>query len=130
VAPAVVAAAGVEAVKTIFAVDVFPKHGLLVGPHRFRCPYCDRLFERGGHAEGFRKSGANNHVYCCWEIGLYLRGYIIGDYVENQRSRGHLATPVDEVTKTTWGPRFIRSIKANIRKRRKDGVLHRLEPKQ
>jgi hypothetical protein len=54
---------------------VAPRKHLLVGG-AFRCPYCDKSWERGGgRREGFVKSAALNHVLGCYEVALFLRGY-------------------------------------------------------
>jgi len=113
--------------KILLCEDVFEKFGLIIRSYCFECPYCGRETPRGGKAEGFRKAGMSHHVFACWEIGLFLRGYTIGKYTTRGR-HGQVAMPIETTRAETWGPKFIKSIKANIRKREKDGVLDRLRP--
>lgn len=102
------------------ANEVVAKRYLIIGHHEFRCPYCGRSFERGGRKEGFVKSGANNHVYACWESKLYLAGYIVGGYSD---AGSHEAIPVASVDHKDPGwKRYIRGIKANLATRRRAGV--------
>lgn len=110
------------------AEDVFEKRGLIIRPSSFACPYCGRSIHRGGKAEGFRKAGMSHHVYNCWEIGVYLRGYFVGEYTRGPRW-GQRAIPIAEAQKADWHRRVMRSMGAAIRKRRKDGELDHLMPK-
>ncbi len=110
--------------KPMYAEDVFKKKRLIIYPGYFACPYCARTVNRGGHAEGFRKSGMSNHVYVCWEIGVYLRGYLIGEWMRGAGKQR--AVPVEGAP--DWGKKFVRSIKARMRQRAKDGELGALQP--
>jgi hypothetical protein len=57
-------------------VRVIPERiTLRIGYAHFWCPYCKKLWERGGHKEGFVKVAATRHVYTCYEAKLYLAGY-------------------------------------------------------
>lgn len=112
--------------KGVFAEDIFKKQGLTIRPSCFECPYCQRTVHRGGKAEGFRKSGFAHHVYGCWEIGLYLRGYFVGEWVDGAGKQR--AIPVEDAKAADWGKRFIRGIKATMRRRAKDGELEALRP--
>lgn len=118
--------------------DVVAERVLLIGDLYFQCPHCGRLFgPRGGGKEGFVKSGANNHVSTCYEVLLYLAGYVFGEYVvvkigkwkqranglsERHDKAGHVARPIAEATVYQR-----RRIKANVNKRRREGVLGRLQ---
>ena len=113
--------------KTKRAKDIFEQHFLIIHSYDFACPYCGRTVPRGGKAEGFRKAGFAHHVYACWEIGLYLRGYLITDGGFGP-SRNVVAL-ADVDMNEPWRKRFLRSIKANMRKRKLDGTLHLLEPR-
>ena len=64
-------------------------------------------------------------MYGCWEIGLYLRGYTIGAWVQGRGKQR--AVPIEKVLATDWGKRFIRGIKATMRRRAKDGELAALQ---
>lgn len=111
------------------AEDVYPRYGVRVSTFEFRCPYCDRRFERGGHKEGFVKSGASNHVFTCWTVGLFLRGYMLG---HAPIRGGQRAIRVETIEKKTRAgeihPNYLRAIKAAVAKRRRDGVLATLAP--
>lgn len=111
------------------ADDVVPRHGLRVYPHYFVCPYCARTFERGGRKEGFVKSGASNHVYACWTVGLYLRGYTPGNYTAGHQRALTIAEAERGVREGKIHKNYLRGLKALVAKRRREGVLGLLQPK-
>lgn len=51
--------------------------GLVINAGEFRCPYCDKRWERGGHKEGFVKAAASSHVITCFEVDLFKRGLMV-----------------------------------------------------
>lgn len=108
--------------------DVLPFQGLRHSGSSFWCPYCERTWERGGHKEGFVKASASRHVYGCWAVGLYLRGYMIGNYTR----RGDQALPLDKAKQQIRDgrihPRYLRAVKAAVAQRRRDGTLDKLQP--
>jgi hypothetical protein len=110
--------------KIIYCRDIVPWFALHVGSSTFWCPYCERTWERGGHKEGFVKAGAQRHVHSCWEILLFQRGYTIGEY----RSRGgQMATPLAKLDGSEpWHKSWIRSIKASIARRRREGFVPKM----
>jgi hypothetical protein len=102
-------------VKPVRCNDILPRRGLIVGALEFRCPWCGRAWERGGHREGFVKSGANNHVYTCWEILLWQRGYAPGEWA----MKGQKAVAIQRLGADR--ARYERSYRANLAKRRREG---------
>lgn len=108
--------------KLIIASDILEERTLTVGCSCFHCPYCDKTWLRGGHKEGFVKSGASNHVALCYEIVLFGLGFILGPYAG---SRGRSAIPLNEASEP-WHKRNIRAIKAGIRSRAKEGRTPRV----
>jgi hypothetical protein len=113
-------------VATVFANAVYPRQGLGVGSSWFRCRHCGKTWERGGHKEGFVKASASRHAFGCWEVGLFLRGYLLGEY----RPGGETAIPIRTArNKYPDGTkRAIRGLQAQIRQRRKAGLLAALTP--
>lgn len=100
------------------AADVVPQHRLRVGQSRFWCPYCGTTWERGGHKEGFVKSGANNHVYACWEVVLFLRGFVAVGQTGGYSGSGKLvAVPLAEAE-----PRHVRAVRSLLASRRRAGL--------
>jgi hypothetical protein len=53
------------------ASSLLRERHLQIGVSVFWCPYCRKEWRRGGHKEGFVKSGASNHVALCYEIVLF-----------------------------------------------------------
>lgn len=121
--------------------DIVPKLGMRRYSDRFVCPYCGNYVLRGGHAEGFRKSGLANHVFVCWEILLFQAGYVVGNYVQAEAPQersdspqsddgraGEEAVPIAEMAARGWFDprRVVRQLKANIRSRARAGLTPRV----
>lgn len=100
--------------------DLVQQRGLQIYSSFFACPYCFHQQPRGGHAEGFRKSGMNNHVAACREILLFQKGYLVSRY--DHRWHDNLVTKIPEGKLEDWEKRVIKQIKAAIRKRAKAGL--------
>jgi hypothetical protein len=109
--------------KQVEAASILQERRLTVGSSSFQCPYCWKSWARGGHKEGFVKSGASNHVALCYEIVLFRLGFLIGPYLSGQRGRS--AIPVAEASEP-WHKRNIRAIKAGIRSRSKQQLHPRV----
>lgn len=111
-----------------FAKDVFEWRGLAIGPSTFRCQYCGKTWDRGGHKEGFVKASASRHVYNCWQVGLFLRGYVVGQW----RSGGDTAMTIDEAKKREASGEihkgYVRLYQQAVARRRREGVLDVLRP--
>lgn len=90
--------------------SVVPYRSLVVSYGIFRCPYCGRSWNRGGHKEGFVKAAAMNHVAMCHEILLWHAGYVM--------TRWEKVRPID-----TADSRTRRRVMAAIAKRRRDGWM-------
>jgi hypothetical protein len=99
------------------------QRGLMIYSSFFACPYCHHQQPRGGHAEGFRKSGMNNHVAACREILLYQKGYLVGSYDHQWHDNLVIKIPAGKME--DWEKRVIKQIKAAIRKRTKLGLVLR-----
>jgi hypothetical protein len=109
--------------KPVLQADrILKQRSLSVGFSAFECPYCLKRWSRGGHKEGFVKSGANNHVALCYEIALFGLGFILGPFVGR---RGRSAIPVAEA-KEPWMQRNIRAVKAGLRSRERLGLRPRV----
>ena len=106
----------------IIASDILEERSLTVGHSAFHCCYCNKTWSRGGHKEGFVKSGASNHVALCYEIVLLGLGFILGPYADG---RGRTAIPVAEISEP-WHKRNIRAIKAGRCSRAKAGLTPRV----
>ena len=107
--------------------DLVPKLGLIVSSSRFLCPYCHKAWERGGHKEGFVKSGASNHVFTCYELLLWRLGYLIGNYVVRRGTS--LALPI--IDKTIPGRKeTLSNLRAAWRKRQLAGMLPEIPKSQ
>ncbi len=117
--------------------DIVPKRGLRIYHDSFECPYCGHFVYRGGHAEGFRKSGMSNHVFVCWQILLFQAGYVVGNYVSAEAPEdatdprqsddgrcGEEAVPIGDMKAKAWfdPKRVIRALKANVRSRVRAGL--------
>lgn len=106
--------------KRRLARQIVPWLGLYRGVSHFRCPHCDKTWERGGHKEGFVKAAASTHVFQCWEILLFQAGYYRGDYMKG----GELAEPISKLDGSQpWHRRWRRGIVASIARRRRAGYL-------
>lgn len=105
--------------KPLTCETIVPKRFMRIGSYTFTCPYCTRNVPRGGKAEGFRKAGFASHVAQCWEILLYLAGYLPGSWVEG----GHSLVPLNTTDPKLmpYVERRTRAIKAHIRKRAREG---------
>ena len=106
----------------IIADDIIQERHLGIGFSSFECPYCWKRWSRGGHKEGFVKSGASNHVALCYEIVLFDLGYVLGPYAAH---RGRSAVLIAEALEP-WHKRNIRAIKAGKRSREKQGLRPRV----
>lgn len=98
--------------------QILQPRGLQVWSATFRCPYCGLRWLRGGHKEGFVKSGANNHVAACKEIVLYQAGYVSGP-------EWGTVIPVVEAQALPHWPRWRRQILGLIASRRRAGLKPR-----
>jgi hypothetical protein len=106
--------------KKKYCNDFVPKLGIGVSPSEFSCPYCHRTWERGGAKEGFVKSGANNHVFTCYELLLWRLGYLVGIYVASRNDS--VAIPVTDMS-TPGRKQALNNLRSSWRKREKDGML-------
>lgn len=109
------------------ATKVIPKKTLVIALTQFMCPYCEKCWYRGGHKEGFVKSSAMRHVYGCWEVALYMRGYVAVVPMEN---RGHSlkATPVKKLDGSEpWHKRVLQCVRGRYNDRKRAGVLDLIE---
>lgn len=61
------------------------------------CPYCDKTWARGGRAEGFRKAGAQRHVWSCFEKSVKARGLRLGNWSDPKQGY-RLVRSVDSCT--------------------------------
>lgn len=96
------------------AQDLKERHlGIFAG--YFYCPYCQKLWWRGGHKEGFVKAAATRHVSGCWTVLVYVRHAIIPMGWEHGRQKF-----MSEYQAAKY-PHILKSIKALVRKRKKDG---------
>lgn len=110
----------------LLAKDVFEWRGLAIGRTTFWCPYCEKTWERGGHKEGFVKASASRHVYNCWQVGLFLRGYVVGQW----RRGGDTAMTIVEAEKREKSGKlhkgFVALYRRAVVRRRREGLLDRL----
>jgi hypothetical protein len=107
------------------AETVLHERRLQISGSVFWCPYCRKEWSRGGHKEGFVKSGASNHVALCYEIVLFRLGFILGPWLGSHLGGERSAVPIAEATEP-WMKRNIRAVKAGIRSRDKHGLSPRL----
>lgn len=102
---------------SVDASTIVPNRLLEVHHGIFRCPYCGRTWDRGGHKEGFVKAAANNHVAMCYEILVWLAGYTL---------LWSNAKPID--TADQYYKRDRRRILATIAKRKREGWMPKMPP--
>lgn len=100
-----------------------PQRDLLIGYTSFTCPWCYHSVPRGGHAEGFRKSGMHMHVAACRETLLFQQGYLPGPW---DRKTGKQTVYEIMDKPDDFQRRVIRQIKATIRRRKRAGLDPRL----
>jgi hypothetical protein len=106
------------------ASSLLRERHLQIGVSVFWCPYCRKEWRRGGHKEGFVKSGASNHVALCYEIVLFRLGFILGPWLGSQLGGERSALPIAQASEP-WMKRNIRAVKAGIRSRDKHGLSPR-----
>lgn len=111
--------------RPIKASSILPERHLSAYPGYFLCPYCSNQWRRGGHKEGFVKSGANNHVALCYEIVLLNLGYVLGPWTGGHLGGERSAVSIAEATEP-WQKRNIRAVKAGRRSRAKAGLTPRV----
>lgn len=110
--------------KPVKASSILVERHLSIYATFFVCPYCLKRWLRGGHKEGFVKSGANNHVALCYEIVLFDLGFVLGPWTGSQLGGERSAVPVAEAQEP-WQKRNIRAVKAGKRSRIKAGLTPR-----
>jgi hypothetical protein len=111
--------------KTVKAEQILRERHLQISALTFWCPYCRKHWDRGGHKEGFVKSGASNHVALCYEIVLFNLGYILGPWLGTQLGGERSALPIAEASEP-WMKRNIRSVRAGMRSRERHGLTPRV----
>lgn len=103
----------------VFADTLVKERHLSIYASFFECPYCARVWDRGGRKEGFVKSAANNHVYACFQLRLTAHGYFASSFVEGRRK----ALSFGKLLEHKRGPIVIRSLKAALLKARRTGRI-------
>lgn len=112
-----------------FARDVFEWRGLAVGFSVFRCPFCGKTWDRGGHKEGFVKASALRHVYNCWQVGLFLRGYVVGQWRRGGETVMTIAEAKEREARGVLHKGYVRLYQQAAARRRREGVLDVLRPR-
>lgn len=51
--------------------------GLTISYAHFQCPYCGKIWTRGGKKEGFVKARASDHVFTCFEVQQFRLGFVV-----------------------------------------------------
>lgn len=111
--------------KPIKASSILPERHLTIYPTYFACPYCAKSWWRGGHKEGFVKSGASNHVALCYEIVLFDLGFVLGPWTGSHLGGERSAVPIAEATEP-WQKRNIRAVRAGRSSRLRAGLTPRV----
>jgi hypothetical protein len=112
-----------------FARDVFEWRGLAVSSSAFRCQYCGKTWERGGHKEGFVKASASRHAYNCWQVGLFLRGYVVSAWQRGGETVMTIAEAKERESRGVLHKGNVRLYQQAAARRRREGVLDVLRPR-
>lgn len=110
------------------AKDVFAWKGLCISPRAFWCSYCGKEWERGGHKEGFVKASASRHVYNCWQVGLFLRGYVVDGWTRGGDTVITIQDAKEREARGVLHKGFVRLYQQAAARRRREGVLSALMP--
>jgi len=105
--------------EVLFCEQIVERKPLTIYADSFECPYCGREWQRGGHKEGFVKSAATRHVFGCWELALFEKGYCLGEYPRGQT--GHRAIKVEDMRKLPDGKYIIAALQGLKRRRAAHG---------